>query len=242
MSPRPTFLGVFSLKRWFCLLTLTWLLSAQAGSYDDFFRAIDRDEGPRIQALIARGFDGNSLNPSGQNGLFLAMGSGHFSAARALLTDANLRVDAANAAGETPLMMAALRGHLEWCQRLVQLGAAVRRPGWTPLHYAASAGTPSQPAVLEFLLLSGADVDAPSPNGTTPLMLAAMYGSEASIRTLLSYGASVQLRNLRDLNAVDFARMAGRDKLASALQQAGPHGSTSPTSPLGPQSGPAAKP
>jgi ankyrin repeat protein len=228
MHSRLILLLRFMLKKTPHLLLAIWVFSAHAGSYEDFFRAIERDEAAPIEALIARGFDANSLSPKGQSGLFMAMNLGHFSAARALLSDPQLRVDEVNAVGETALMMAALKGHLEWCQRLVHLGAAVRRTGWTPLHYAASAGLPSQVAVIEFLMLSGAQVDAESPNGTTPLMLAAMYGSEASVRALLAHGASTKRRNLRDLNAVDFARLAGRDKLAEALQRFEPPAPTPP--------------
>lgn len=210
---------MFDLKKLIYLFLVFCFSSVCASSYDDFFRAIERDEGPRVAALIARGFDANSLNPKGQNGLFMALSLGHLSAAHALLTDDNLRVDVPNAAGETPLMVAALKGHLEWCQRLVGLGAAVARPGWAPLHYAASSAAPVQGAIVQFLLLSGAEVDAPSPNGTTPLMLAAMYGSEAVVRSLLASGADARRRNMRDLSAADFARLAGREKLADALNR-----------------------
>jgi ankyrin repeat protein len=74
-------------------------------------------------------------------------------------------IDAANANGETPLMMAAMRGQVAWVQRLLERGAKVNREGWTPLHYAAAG--PSVP-VIELLLTRGAAIDARSPNGTTP--------------------------------------------------------------------------
>jgi ankyrin repeat protein len=61
-------------------------------------------------------------------------------------------------------------------------------------------------------------VDARSPNGSTPLMMAARYGSEASVDLLLARGANPKLRNQRDLSAADFARMDGRDALAQRLQ------------------------
>jgi ankyrin repeat protein len=63
----------------------------------------------------------------------------------------------------------------------------------------------------------GATIEALSPNRSTPLMMAARYGSEASVDLLLARGANTRLRNDRDMNAADFARSAGRDALAARL-------------------------
>ena len=63
----------------------------------------------------------------------------------------------------------------------------------------------------------GADVNAASPNGSTPLMMAAQYGSEDGVKLLLAGGADPKRRNQRDLKASDFARLAGRENLATAL-------------------------
>ena len=43
--------------------------TAQAGSYEDFFTAIRRDDGAAISALLRRGFDPNTRDPKGQVGL-----------------------------------------------------------------------------------------------------------------------------------------------------------------------------
>jgi ankyrin repeat protein len=71
--------------------------------------------------------------------------------------------------------------------------------------------------VVELLLARGAAVDAVSPNGSTPLMLAARYGSEESVNLLLARGADAARRNERQLRAADFARLAGREALAVRL-------------------------
>ena len=98
--------------------------------------------------------------------------------------------------------------------RLLAKGAKVQRPGWSPVLYAASA---PEPQALALLLDKGAPVDARSPNGTTPLMMAAKYGSERSVELLLSRGADPGAVNDRQLGAADFARQAGRDALAERL-------------------------
>jgi ankyrin repeat protein len=64
-------------------------------------------------------------------------------------------------------------------------------------------------------------VNAPSPNGTTPLMMAARYGHEDSVQVLLAAQADPRARNQKDLSAADFAKEAGREALASRLATLG---------------------
>ena len=197
------------------LVALVFSLSAHGGAYEDFFRAVELDDARTVTQLLQRGFDPNTPDPQGQVGLFLALRGGSEQVARVLLAHPDLKVDAANSSEETPLMMAALRGELEPARRLLDRGAKVERPGWTPLHYAASG---PNPALVRLLLDRGSPIDARSPNGTTPLMMAARYGTEDATAMLLERGADASLRNQLDLGAVDFARAAGRESLAKRLE------------------------
>jgi ankyrin repeat protein len=190
---------------------------AHAGAYEDFFKAVSLDDAAAVERLLQRGFDANSVDESGQGALFLAMREGAFKVASTLMKSPGLKVDQPNGAGETALMMAALRGHAEWLAPLVAQGAAIERDGWTPLHYAA---TGPQPATVAWLLERGARVDVRSPNGTTPLMMAARYGSDESVEVLLRRGADPKLRNQLDLTAADFARLGARERLAERLAAA----------------------
>ncbi|HEY0859256.1 MAG TPA: ankyrin repeat domain-containing protein [Albitalea sp.] len=190
-------------------------VSANAGSYEDFFDAIASDDSATVASLARRGFDPNSRDPKGQTGLFLALRDGSLQAADVLLKDPALQVDTLNEAGESALMMAALKGRTEWAQRLLERGAQVNKTGWTPLHYAA---TGPEPAVVKLLLDRGAAIDAESPNRSTPLMMAAQYGSEASVELLLARGADARRKNALGLSAADFARLARRDALAARLE------------------------
>jgi uncharacterized protein len=70
------------------------------------------------------------------------------------------------------------------------------------------------------LLERGADVNAGSPNRSTPLMMAARYGAEAAADLLLLKGADARARNERGLTAADFARTAGRVALALRIEGA----------------------
>lgn len=191
--------------------------SAIAGAYADFFRAINANNATEVQSLLQRGMDPNSRDEKGQVGLYLALRGDAYAAAEALLRAPSVDVNAANAAGETPLMMAALRGLPEWEEKLLAKGAKLDRPGWSPVLYAA---TGPEPKALALLLDRGAPVNGRSPNGTTPLMMAARYGSEASVQLLLARGADPKARNDQNLTAADFARQAGRDKLAATLAAA----------------------
>jgi ankyrin repeat protein len=196
------------------LVVLIHTSLANAGAYEDFFLAAQRDDAATITSLFQRGFDPNSRNPDGQVGLTIAARAQAGHALDALLAHPSLDVDAANAAGETALMLVALKGDLGWCQRLIERGAAVQREGWSPLHYAA---TSPNVKVVELLLARGAAVDAVSPNGSTALMMAARYGSEETVNLLLARGADAARRNERQLRAADFARQGGREALAARL-------------------------
>jgi len=199
------------------LIVIAVIFPASAGSFDDFFIAIRNDDAGVITNLLNRGFDPSTRDEKGQPGLTIAMQEHALKAARALLARPEVDVNALNQAGESALMMAALKGDLAGVQLLLERGAKVDQTGWSPLHYAA---TGPEPKVVQLLLDCGADIDAASPNGSTPLMMAAQYGSEDSVRLLLDRGADPRRRNQLDLGAIDFARRAGRSTLVKRLEQA----------------------
>jgi uncharacterized protein len=196
------------------LLAVIAVFPAHANSYEDFFKAVELDRPRLLSQLLERGFDPNAPDPQGQVALYLALRDGSPQVAEVLFASPRLNVDATNAVGETPLMMAALRGELGWVRRLVERGAQVNREGWTPLHYAASG---PEVSVVAFLLDRGAQIDAQAPNGSTALMMAARYGALDAVPLLLKRGANPKLRNDAGLSAADFARGADRDALAARL-------------------------
>lgn len=212
-SRRPRRGGLFTVA---VLAASTWLaaMPAQAGTYEDFFHMVEIDRAREVTKLVERGFDPNARSPKGEVGLFLALRGESNEVARALIALPQVDVNIRNAAGETPLMMAAMRKNLPAMRQLIERGAAINQAGWAPLHYAATGGSLE---AIELLLSKGAEINALSPNGSTPLMMAAGYGGEDAADLLVKRGADLGLRNQKGLNAADFARMAGRDRLVTKL-------------------------
>ena len=207
------------------LFVSSWVSVVNAGIYDAFFKAVELDDARTVTRLLQRGFDVNSPAPDGQSPLSMAIQLDSFRVADVLLQTAGVEVDQPNAQGETALMHAAVKGSLEWTKRLVHQGAQVRRAGWSPLHYAASG---PEPGVVGFLLDAGAEVDAVSPQGSTALMLAARYGDERCVDVLLRRGADPRTKNPHGAVAADYARAAGRDRLASRLERLARSGGSAP--------------
>jgi hypothetical protein len=181
--------------------------AALAGSYDDFFKAIQLDNARSIQALLQRGFDPNTIDPEARHGLSIALADASLKAAEALLNAPGIDVNFLNLEDESPLMFAALNGHLALAKKLIDKEADVNKTGWTPLHYAATNG---HVEIMRLLLEHHAFVDAESPNGTTPLMMAAQYGTGDAVKLLLEAGAQALQANKQGLLALDFAQRASR--------------------------------
>ncbi len=188
-------------------------------SYDTFVQAVALDRSDQVRALLARGMDPKTLDPNGDPVLLVAARAGWQPTVDALL-GAGAKVDLANHFGDRPISVAALGGHLAIVKTLFTRGAALDAPGWTPLLYAASAG---QTEVARYLLDSGANINAVSPNGTTVLMMAVRGGYEPTVELLLSRGADVNQHNENGATALSWAVRGGYDVIARALRA---HGAT----------------
>ena len=205
---------MYHLKFVIYLIVLFWFFPARAGSYDDFFQALKTDEAQVVAKVLARGFDPNTLSPDGQYPLVLAIKRPSPAVLDLLLRAKGLRAEVRTIKDESPLMLASMTGMVDVCKRLIALDADVNKTGWTPLHYAASAG---HVEVIKLLLKHSAYIDAESPNKTTPLMMAAMYGNPQSVELLLEEGADASLKNDKGMTALDFADVANKQAAAKLL-------------------------
>jgi ankyrin repeat protein len=201
--------------RFIAYLVLASVFSfAHAGSYEDWFVAIKRDDPKAVLELLKRGFDPNTIDPSGRHGLFMAVQDGSLKAAEVLVDWPKTNVEWRSPKDESPLMIASLKGHKELVRKLIARDADVNKPGWAPLHYAATGGHLD---IMQLLLDENAYIDAESPNKTTPLMMAAQYGSAQAVKLLLEAGADPGLRNELGLSAVEFAQKANRRDAAEII-------------------------
>jgi ankyrin repeat protein len=183
----------------------------------DFFRAVQMDDVRTVQALLPV-VDPNARNPlGGEPALVIAVREGSMNVLKALLAYPATRVDATAMNGNTALMMAAYKENAPALEALLARGAAVNRPGWTALHYAAASG---DDAIVRLLLGRGARIDAVSPPASgayTPLMMAAREGHQDTALLLIDAGANPQRKNAEGLSAAQIADRADHKAIAVAI-------------------------
>jgi len=123
-----------------------------------------------------------------------------------VLLDKGADVSARDKAGRTALLLAVEGSASEYkvigadegmARLLVKRGANVNardNGGWSPLLKVLNLWA-DQPALIEFLLDNGADVDARLKDGRTGLMLAARLGKDDRLPLLIAKGAEVNARD-----------------------------------------------
>ena len=192
---------------------------ALANAAEDFQTAIIRDNYVAMRKLLAQGMDPNTVDARGRPALVKAMQHESLRVVQELLKAPDIRVNDASPQGETVLMLACIQGRLDLVKQLLAMDARVNKQGWSPLHYAVSANHEQSLEIVNLLLQDNAYVDAESPNKSTPLMLAAQYGSRDMLVTLLNAGADIEARNQQNLTAIDFARRSEREFLVELLEE-----------------------
>jgi quinoprotein dehydrogenase-associated probable ABC transporter substrate-binding protein len=161
--------------------------------------AINVNHVPSIQLLAKHGADLEMGTSKGYTALDIALTSGKFFAAKALI-DAGAKADAAAGPEKlTPLMVVATQ--LQPQQRLKQLAM-----GPTPL------------ALAEELIKKGNNVNAQSKDGVTALMIAAGQNNAPMIGLLLRSGADPKMKSSEGKTALDIATEAGNDAAVGALK------------------------
>jgi ankyrin repeat protein len=141
------------------------------------------------------------------NSFHQAVENGDIETVRTLLIQKPALANQRDDGGETPLHLAAIKGHRAVAELLLSSRAnpnARNRSGDTPLHWAAFNG---QEGVAELLLRSGADVNARNKSGATPAREAGQKG-HLELQKLLSAGGKMFAKGpyvLQQESVSDFA-------------------------------------
>lgn len=182
----------------------------------EMLRATQLDYGAKVKELIKRGESPNSVDDHGMPLIVYAAKYKADSVVAVLVDNPDTDIDALDPAGENAMMLAAINQDQPMVQLLIDKDAEVNKKGWTPLHYAASAG---DDGIVKLLLDHSAYIDAGSPNGSTPLMMAAASGHDTTIKLLLDEGADMTIKNQLGLNVIDIAKRYNQRDIAEGLSK-----------------------
>jgi len=181
----------------------------------DLFRAVEQDRANSVKKSLAAGVNPNARDLGGETALIVAIRNDANAAATVLMDQKGIDLEAKAPNGNTALMMAAYRKNQPLVTDLLRRGAKVNQSGWTALHYAAAGGSAE---ITNLLLDHKAQIDAESPSGMTPLMMAAREGQEDAVKVLLARGANATLKDGGfHLTASGFARKADKPWIANAI-------------------------
>ena len=169
----------------------------------------------KVKAWFEEGLDPEFQANQFGSGLMVAAWAGNIEM-MALFIEHGANPRRANRNGEQPLQLAAWKGHVEAVKWLLDHGAALNREGnhWGALHYAVFNG---HNELAKYLIESGAEVNAHSPNGSTPLMMAAREGREDLTKVLLESGADPKSKNDWGDNALTLAMRYDHFKIGKMI-------------------------
>ncbi|HTJ94927.1 MAG TPA: ankyrin repeat domain-containing protein [Pararobbsia sp.] len=180
------------------------------------FRAVQLDYADKVKDLIKSGENPNSIESHGVPLIVYAARYKADATVKLLAENQDVDLEAVDPAGENALMMAAINQDMPMVQTLLAKDAEVNKKGWSPLHYAASAGDDN---IVKVLLDHSAYIDAGSPNGSTPLMMAAAAGHDTTLKLLLDEGADPTIKNQLGLTAADIAKRYNHADIADGLSK-----------------------
>ena len=183
--------------------------------------AVHRDDVGIGAALIAAGADVNRNNRFGAMPLALASENGSVAFIDMLL-EAGANPNAATPEGETVLMTVARTGRAAAVQLLIDHGAKPNlAEGWREQTALMWAAAENNLAAVDVLLAGGANVQARSAGGFSPLMFAVRAGHKDMAALLIDAGASPEETLLDGTSVLVLAAKNGHYELGAFLLDAG---------------------
>jgi len=205
--------------------------------------AVKQGDARMVKTLLSAGSGTEGANADGQTALMVAIKNGDLPIFR-MLIDAGARVNVVEKVqDQTPLMWAAAatRNAADMVRGLIAKGASVNARarfgdwpsqitsepraqyhaygGLTPLLYAARGGCY---ACVEALVAAGADVNLPTPEGVTPIMIALENGHHGLARLLMERGGNPHVWDVYGRTALYLA--VGNSSGTPPAAPAGPAG------------------
>jgi quinoprotein dehydrogenase-associated probable ABC transporter substrate-binding protein len=185
-----------------------------------------------VELLIKLGANVNEANGNGMTPLVTAVLRDHVPTVKALLAN-HADMETPGPEGYRPLAIAIAEDKYETAKALMEAGANVNVPagpdGLTPLMVAVAQNAPAEGTmfvpsstrpiqIAKLLIERGADVNAKSKSGTTPLMVAAAHNNPPMIGLLIESGADTKAKNNQGKTAAEVAEMNRNMEAAQAIR------------------------
>jgi ankyrin repeat protein len=197
------------------IVALTMSVQAHASDADAMVKAVKFDDTAYVTKLLKRGMDPNMTDEGGAPLIVIAAREKSDKVAKLLADYPNTDIEKVDSHDENAMMLAALNGDIDLVKLLIDKGAEVNKKGWAPLHYAAANGHDD---IVQLLVDHSAYIDAASPNGTTPLMMAARGDHITTMKILLNAGADPRIKNQIGMTALDFAKHYQAEDVTKGLE------------------------
>ncbi|MBO9666757.1 MAG: ankyrin repeat domain-containing protein [Bdellovibrio sp.] len=201
------------------LITLTFAMTmlllqpfatakSQSKEIQSLLNAAAAGDNKKVASLLKNKSNLNAKDAGGNTALMLAISNDHKDTAK-LILEKNPDVNIKNQEGETALFAALVSDKADIAKTLIEQGASLEDVGGEGESALFMAATTNQTDIMEIVLKKAPQLlNKSDDHGTTPLMEAAKFGGEKTVKILLDAGADKSLKNEDGRTALDIATKA----------------------------------